>query len=133
MNTLLLAAALSLGTAPADHSDCAQLAQLKLPDVRITEAVAVPAGTGAIKVAHCRVNGVIGTEIKFSLLMPDDWNHKFLMGGGGGFVGRIDNQAQFVVNAGYATVGTDTGNTGGVTDASWALNNEERKINFGYL
>ena len=31
--------------------------------------------------------GVIGTEIKFSLLLPDDWNHKFLMGGGGGFVG----------------------------------------------
>jgi feruloyl esterase len=37
------------------------------------------------------------------------------------------------VNAGYATVGTDTGHTGGVTDASWALNNEERRINFGYL
>ena len=30
----------------------------------ITEAVAVPAGTGAIKVAHCRVAGVIGKEIK---------------------------------------------------------------------
>ena len=119
--------------AAADHGDCAQLTQLKLPDVAITEAVAVPAGTGAIKVAHCRVNGVIGTEIKFSLLLPDDWNHKFLMGGGGGFVGRIDNQAQFVVNAGYATVGTDTGHSGGVTDASWALNNEERRINFGYL
>ena len=117
----------------ADHGDCAQLTQLNLPDVAITEAVAVPAGTGAIKVAHCRVAGVIGNEIKFSLLLPDDWNRKFLMGGGGGFVGRIDNQAQFVVNAGYATVGTDTGHSGGVTDASWALNNEERRINFGYL
>jgi len=124
----------AVNPAPApDHGDCAQLTQLRLPDVAIAEAVAVPAGTGAIKVAHCRVNGVIGTEIKFSLLMPDDWNHKFLMGGGGGFVGRIDNQAQFVVNAGYATVGTDTGHSGGVTDASWALNNEERRINFGYL
>ena len=46
--------------------------------------------------------------------MPDDWNHKFLMGGGGGFVGSVQNQAQFVVNAGYATVGTDTGHTGGI-------------------
>src|SRR4051812_39992573 len=73
--------------APApDHGDCAQLAQLTFPDAKITEAVAVPAGAGAIKVAHCRVNGVIGTEIKFSLLLPDAWNHKFLMGGGGGFV-----------------------------------------------
>ena len=117
----------------AGHGDCAQLTQLKLPDVKITEAVAVPPGSGAIKVPHCRVAGVIGTEIKFSLLLPDDWNRKFLMGGGGGFVGRIDNQAQFVVNAGYATVGTDTGHSGGVTDASWALNNEERVTNFGYL
>jgi feruloyl esterase len=46
------------------------------------------------------------------------------MGGGGGFVFRIDNQATGVVNAGYATVGTDTGHqAASVTDASWALNN----------
>ena len=117
----------------ADHGDCAQLTQLKLPDARITEAVAVPAGTGAITVAHCRVTGVIGTEIRFALLMPDAWNHKFLMGGGGGFVGTIDNQAQSTVNAGYATVGTDTGHQGSVIDASWALNNEQRRIDFAYL
>ena len=44
------------------------------------------------------------------------------------------NQASAVVNAGYATVGTDTGHqASSVTDASWALNNEERRINFGYL
>src|SRR5712675_3583801 len=133
MSTILLAAVLLSGVVPADHGDCAQLAQLKLPDIRITEAVAVPAGTGAITVAHCRVTGVIGTEIKFALLMPDAWNHKFLMGGGGGFVGTVQNQAQFVVNAGYATAGTDTGHSGGVTDASWALNNLERQVNFGYL
>ena len=133
MNTLLLAAVLLSGVAPAEHGDCAQLTQLKLPDVRITEAVAVPASSTGIKVAHCRVTGVIGTEIKFALLMPDDWNRKFLMGGGGGFVGSVQNQAQFVVNAGYATAGTDTGHTGGTTDATWALNNLERQVNFGYL
>src|SRR6185295_8443874 len=83
---------------------------------------------------HCRVNGVIGTEIRFSLLLPDDWNRKFVMGGGGGFVFNIDNQARAVVNAGYATVGTDTGHqASAVTDASWALNNLERQVNFGYL
>src|SRR5581483_6519351 len=38
-----------------------------------------------------------------------------------------------VVNDGYATVGTDTGHQGGVTDASWALNNLERQLNFGYV
>ena len=45
----------------------------------------------------------------------------------------VQNQAQVVVNAGYATVGTDTGHQGGITDASWALNNLERLVNFGYL
>jgi len=119
--------------AVADHAECSHMTMLKLPDVKMTESVAVPAGTGAIKAAHCRVAGVIGTEIKFSLLMPDAWNRKFLMGGGGGFVGSLDNQAQLVVNAGYATVGTDTGHQGFVTDASWALNNLERQVNFGYV
>jgi hypothetical protein len=38
----------------AEHGDYAQLTQLKLPDVRITEAAAVPASAAGIKVAHCR-------------------------------------------------------------------------------
>src|SRR4051794_2777075 len=140
MKTSILAALLAAGSvsfAPAldaaEHGDCAQLTQLNLPEVKITEAVAVPASAAGIKLAHCRVGGVIGSEIKFSLLMPDEWNRKFVMGGGGGFVGSVQNQAQIVINAGYATAGTDTGHSGGVTDASWALNNEERRINFGYL
>src|SRR5437764_1012257 len=128
------------GSGASPHGDCAQLTQLRLADVKITEAVPVPAGNSAIKVAHCRVAGVIGTEIKFSLLLPDDWNRKFLMGGGGGFVGSVVNQAlepdflaNPVVNIGYATVGTDTGHPGSPLDASWALNNLERQLNFGYL
>ena len=132
----LTSVAQGFGPAPlaaAEHGDCAQLTQLKLAEVKITDAVAVPAANGAVKVAHCKVTGVIGTEIRFVLLMPDAWNHKFLMGGGGGFVGTIDNQAQATVNAGYATVGTDTGHQGTVIDASWALNNEQRRINFAYL
>jgi len=33
----------------------------------------------------------------------------FVMGGGGGFVGTVQNGARDSVNRGYATVGTDTG------------------------
>src|SRR2546427_5473165 len=61
------------------------------------------------------------------------------MGGGGGFVGSVENHAldprccDPVVNIGYATVGTDTGHQGGTFEAGWALNNLERQVNFGYL
>src|SRR5215470_6809445 len=74
---------------------CAQAKTIKLPDMKITSVMAVPAATtGAVRAPHCKVNGVIGTEINFSLLLPDTWNRKFMMGGGGGFVGTVDNQAQ---------------------------------------
>ena len=53
------------------RTSCSQLTTLKLPDVKITEAVAVPAATtGAVRAPHCKVSGVIGTEIKFALLLP---------------------------------------------------------------
>jgi feruloyl esterase len=55
------------------------------------------------------------------------------MGGGGGFVGSIDNQFRYSVNLGFATVGTDAGHSGYVLSADWALNNMERQLNFGRL
>jgi len=102
-----------------------------LPDVTMTSATqeATPA-------PHCKVAGVIGTEINFELLLPTDWNGKFVMGGGGGFVGSVVNGAQDFWGAlqkGYATVGTDTGHQGHSMTADWALNNLERLVNFGHL
>src|SRR4029077_7813585 len=61
-------------------------------------------------------------------------NVRFTMGGGGGFVGTVQNAARDSVNKGYATVGTDTGHQyqpGHI--AVWALDNIEAKVNFGYL
>jgi pimeloyl-ACP methyl ester carboxylesterase len=100
-----------------------------LPDVRITSVVAQEA-----PVPHCAVNGVIGTETNFELLLPDAWNGKFVMGGGGGFVGVTVNTSlgYGVLQSGYATVGTDTGHRGNPLDASWALNNLERVVSFGH-
>jgi len=84
---------------------------------------------------HCKVAGVIGPEIHFELLVPEKWNGKFVMGGGGGFAGSVVNAAQDLFGAlqmGYATVGTDTGHQANSLDASWALNNLERLVNFGH-
>lgn len=116
--------------------DCAALKSLRLPDVHITDSTPTgPSGQGAqaVTVQHCRVTGVIGKEIRFTALLPDRWNQKFMMGGGGGFVGSVQNSAIASVNAGYATAGTDTGHQGTAIQAGWALNDVERQVNFGHL
>jgi feruloyl esterase len=83
---------------------------------------------------HCKVSGVIGTETNFELLLPDNWNGKFVMGGGGGFVGIVTNTALMfgALQKGYATVGTDTGHSGHPISADWAYNNLERLVSFGH-
>lgn len=101
-----------------------------LPDVNIISA------TQEISPApHCKVAGVIGPEIHFELLLPEKWNGKFVMGGGGGYVGSVVNVAEDLygaVSSGYATAGTDTGHQAHSLDASWAQNNMERIVNFGH-
>lgn len=121
----------------AAATECAAVAQLKLPDVRISGVEAVTPGAATkparVTVPHCRVEGVVGTEIRFRLVLPDGWNGRFVMGGGGGFVGMVDNQVEEVANLGYATVGTDTGHQAPGIQASWALHHLERQVNYGYL
>ena len=119
-------------TPATTHMDCSAVAKLALPDIRITDAT-VYQPDRTVTVTHCQVNGVVGREIRFRLLLPEQWNQRFVMGGGGGFVGSVDNQALASVNAGYATVGTDTGHQGLPFSAAWALNNVERQVNFGHV
>jgi Tannase and feruloyl esterase len=124
-----------------------EMLQLNFPDVKIISARR-PAGVEdsdnihgnsnnvratAIRPPHCAIRGVIGKETNFEVLLPDRWNQKFFMGGGGGFVGSIQNSSASTIEQGYATAGTDTGHSGDVLHAEWALNNPERQLNFGYL
>ncbi len=116
-------------------ADCAAVSGLRLPDVAIktAEAITAPQANSRVTVPHCRVRGVVGTEIGFEVLLPDAWNRRFTMGGGGGFAGSLSNQAADVVNAGYATASTDTGHQAEGIQAAWALHNVERQVNYGYL
>ena len=131
-----VAACVTTTTTAADA--CADLATFDLIEMRI-DAASVEA-TGDVP-AHCRVAGVLETEIRFELLLPepDEWNGRFLMGGGGGLVGSVQNQALDLyahgggpLQRGYATVGTDTGHAGNGIEASWALDHPERQENFGH-
>ncbi len=144
LKTFGMAVALAVAAACATPTtatvdSCVDLATLELIAMRIGEAESV-AATDSLP-AHCRVAGVIETEIKFELLLPapEAWNGRFLMGGGGGFVGTVQNQARGLyahgggpLERGYATVGTDTGHEGTGVEASWALNHPERQENFGH-
>ena len=115
----------------ADARECNTDAFPAIPDLTISSATHEESPA-----PHCRVIGVIGTEIGFELRMPDDWNGKFIMGGSGGFAGNFMNAAQDLLNVvadGWATVATDTGHKGNPAGASWALNNLERQVNFGHL
>lgn len=111
-----------------------ELTALRLPDVRIESAVHVDGSPeqGKVKVGHVKVDGVIGKAIRFEVLLPDEWNGRFAMGGGGGLVGSVQNSIRGSVNDGYATAGTDTGHQAEGTDGSWALNDLEAFVNFGH-
>ena len=117
-------------TTDTPSNPCDRLQGLRLPDTAVTtiESVESP-------IQHCKLTGTIGREIGFSVWLPEDWNGKFVMGGGGGFVGNIQNQALGlgVLQLGYATAGTDTGHSNQGIDGSWAQNNLERLVNYGHL
>jgi hypothetical protein len=118
------------------HISIDDLRHLRLPDVVLESAtpVAPDLQKNPHAAAYVEAKGVIGGNIRFELLLPDAWNGRFVMGGGGGFVGSVQNQAEYTVNGGYATAGTDTGHEWqpGYM-AGWAYDNLEAQVDFGYL
>src|SRR6187200_2382170 len=116
---LLAATVASAQTAPPSKvgtRDCAALTALRLAEVRLTSAAPVPADPAALPVPHCKVLGVISTEIRFQVLLPDSWNGRFLMGGNGGFAGSLDGDGVRSVSDGYAFASTDTGHEAAAID-----------------
>ena len=113
-----------------------ELSHLRLPEVTLDSVTNISPDwqKHPHDVSYTEVNGTIGGTIRFELLLPDKWNGRFVMGGGGGFVGTVQNGARGTVNQGYATVGTDTGHewVPGYS-AAWAYTNIEAQVNFGYL
>jgi feruloyl esterase len=123
---LIMAGLLAPGGVIAQQRNCAELAGLTRPDLRITRAEPIPAGslpadnparaalTGAARAraampAHCLVEGMIDrrigldgkpTGIGFQLRLPDDWNGRFLFQGGGGMDGVVNDAVGAIPLAG---------------------------------
>lgn len=118
---------------------------------KVTEAVVVPAaGSNASATpAYCRVTGTLAPVnpqspgITFRMALPDRWNRKVMMFGGGGFNGTLPNVAGNVpagptdqptpLGRGYATFASDSGhqaNASGSLDGRF-LKDDEAVRNFG--
>ncbi|KAH8801768.1 putative ferulic acid Esterase/Feruloyl esterase [Xylogone sp. PMI_703] len=73
------------------------------------------------------------SSYNFGLFLPREWNSRFITVGNGGFGGGI-NWPDMGTNSlyGFASMSTDTGHISGTADGSWALNNPEGLIDWGY-
>jgi len=134
---------------------CTDLTRLGLPEAKVVSAELVPAGAFApppslnpwtvgdpsfykALPAFCRVvvkaTPSADSDIRIEVWMPaTGWSGRFRGQGNGGFAGEIDFRSMgAAVARGDATAGTDTGHTGGGTDASWALGHPEKVTDFGY-
>lgn len=154
----ILLAVCSLARAQQSNS-CASLMNFKAPNVEITRAASIPAGTtvpnlfgpghSAPLPDYCRVEGVInrrkgvdGEEygIHFALAMPDKWNGDFLMQGGGGSNGVV--LPPLGINAagdtpglmrGFAVVSNDTGHESKRSFDFSFMKDQQAYLDFAYL
>jgi feruloyl esterase len=97
---------------------------------------------------YCRVDGTIDRRqgvggqtfgIGFALALPDEWNGRLLMQGGGGLNGRVAQPLGAVAAGdspalarGFAVVTTDTGHKGAVFDASF-MHDQQAALDFAYV
>ena len=137
---------------------CAALTNLQVPGIMLTVtkaewiAAGTPAGRGAQASklsAYCRLDGTIdhrtgagGTAygIGFALALPENWNGRFLLQGGGGLNGSV--QAPLGASAsggnpalarGFAVASTDTGHQGrSGFDASFTQD-QQANLDFAYV
>ena len=114
--------------------DSEEILAIQLPDVRIASATRVEGSSGENTATHYEVEGTIGGTIRFEVLLPAEWNGRYVMGGGGGYVGSVVNVMRSQVHKGYATIGTDTGHQwpSGI-EAGWALDDVLAQVNFGHV
>jgi Tannase and feruloyl esterase len=124
-------------------------------DMTIRRAAVVPAGpipaapfravAGTLP-AYCRADGVIDERVAngksyaigFAIALPERWNGRFLMQGGGGLNGTVQlpiGEAAAgdapALARGFAVISTDSGHQGAVFDASF-LSDQEATLDFLY-
>lgn len=126
-----LAAAPSFAQSPA--CDATLLPKLSVPAHTTLTAATLKTTAG---VEYCEVTGTIGpapSVIKFAVGLPTkNWNGRYVSNGDGGFDGSIGLATNRIAQ-GYVSSNSDSGHTTPPgNDASWAFNNRQAEIDYGY-
>ncbi len=129
---LILWSASSMVTAQgtASIAACEALADLRSLTITRAEVTENPFDGSS----YCYVRGIISPAIHFhaQLPLPTNWNGRFLQWGDGGKDGDLD-YANHRVAEGYAVTNSNMGHDNGVEPgASFAFNNRQAEIDFGY-
>jgi hypothetical protein len=139
LNHVFLAATLGLGAAgmqvataatEAERSACEAL--VNAPNLTLKVAEIKPAAGDTPE--YCYVRGTVGPSIGFhvQLPLPDKWNGRFLKWGDGAKDGDLDF-ANHRLAEGYAVANSNMGHDSGAEPgASFAFNNRQAEIDFGY-
>jgi feruloyl esterase len=144
LSLLLLSLPALAQTSRTTPAACEVLQKLELDGVALTvtktqwfaEGAPLPGGRGggrpaavANMPAYCRLDGVVDRRtgvpagstygVGFAIALPEVWNGRFLMQGGGGLNGSVQNPLgasaagdRAALARGFAVVSTDTGHTG---------------------
>ena len=116
--------------------DCKSLASEVGSGVQITSAEVIPASSGSPE--HCRLNGVIPTEIGFQINLPMAWNGRIYMYGNGGYAGedpeapREQASRQSGLANGFVTARTDTGHLAAKEPLGTFAVNPDKVVDHGY-
>ncbi|QQE08744.1 tannase/feruloyl esterase family alpha/beta hydrolase [Cupriavidus sp. ISTL7] len=113
---------------------CAQLAGKTIAGATVTAAATVAAN--GPQPLFCKVNATIAPKLNLELRLPDRWNGKLYYGGGGGYNGSIPGidvpTNLTALKQGYATVNSDSGHSGNVLSADFALDDPHAAALFGH-
>lgn len=89
---------------------------------------------------HCEIHGVITPQVQFWLYLPTEWNERFYMVGGGGYVGEAPQDREYYsakIRAGvrnrFATAFTNTGHDAAYEPlGTFAYNEIQKTLDFSY-
>lgn len=145
MRSALMVAFAVLSTSVVAQTPPADPSAAKCSAVMRQDFTSLPDATTAISAAslvapvrdlpeYCRIQGTVSPRIVFEVRLPTTtWNGKFLMQGCGGMCGALNMEAaEDTLVRGYAVVNTDMGHAGAGFIATWAYNDRQAEIDFGY-